>query len=222
MKKIILLLFTGILSFSCMNDDDFPQIENITKGKKWTLEIGTSPSEVYKQLQELSEEKKINSVNITYRTPYSKPEEIQSDISLYNAITIETTSGVLERALIQFDNNKVSSIEKGEGLLNPIQNWPEDQPTDISININDPVEIIMEKLIAIYQIPMYQDYQITLPPKWLEKPYDPDMKNYDEWFFTFSENISSSKDGRNSVKLYFKNDKLIKIKNVYEEFEFVN
>ncbi|MFD2788803.1 hypothetical protein [Arenibacter sp. H213] len=208
--------------FSCIKDDSFPQIENITKGKKWTLEIGSSPLEVYKQLQKISVEKNIHSVNINYKKPYSKPEEIRSDISLYNAITLETTTGVLERVLIQFDQNKVTSIEKGGGMLDPIQNWPEDQPSDISININDPLDSIMGKLIAIYQIPMYQDLQIVLPPKSLEKPYDPDMKNYDEWFFTFFENISSSKDGRNSVTLFFKNNKLIKIRNQYDEFEIVN
>lgn len=220
--KLILLAFPVLFLLSCMKDDAFPQIENTTKGKKWTLEIGSSPLEVYEQLQELGVEKNIHSVNISYRKPYSKPEEIRSDISLYNAITIETTSGVLERAVFQFDQNKVTSIEKGGGLLDPIQNWPEDRPSDISINIDDPLDIIMEKLIAIYQIPMYQDYQIVLPDKSLEKPYDPDMVNYDEWFFTFSENISSSIDGRNSVRLFFKNKKLVKIKNEYEEFEIVN
>ncbi|WP_144961451.1 hypothetical protein [Gillisia sp. Hel_I_86] len=222
MQKIVLLLLTVLLSLSCMNDDDFPQVENITKGKKWTLKIGSSPSEVYEQLQVLNIEKQFNTINVTYRKPYSKPEEIQSDISLYNSISLETTFGVLERILITFEEDKVISIEKGGGLLDYVQKWPENQPNNISINIDDSVDIIIEKLIAIYQIPTYQDYQITLPPKLLSKPYDPDMKNYDEWFFSFFENVSFNKDGRNSVKLYFKNDKLIKINNVYEEFEFVN
>tara|TARA_R110002049_G_scaffold252429_3_gene427683 strand:- start:930 stop:1598 length:669 start_codon:yes stop_codon:yes gene_type:complete len=222
MKKLLLLIPMSFLLGSCEIDDDSLSVENITNGKKWTLEIGSSPSKVYGQLQELSVEKKFYSVNMTYRKPYSKPEDIQSDISLYNAISLQTTSGVLERALITFDQYKVSSIEKGGGLLETIQNWPEDQPNDISINVNDPVNIIMDKLIALYQIPNYQEYQIVLPAKWLGKPYDPDMKNYDEWFFTFSNNISYSKSGRNSVKLYFKNDKLIKIRNEYEEFKMVN
>lgn len=221
MKKFVLLLFTVLFSLSCVNDDDFPQIENITKGGKWTLKIGSTYSQVYEQLQELNVERKFNTVNVTYRKPYSKPEEIQSDISLYNSISIETTSGVLERILITFGDDKVTYIEKGGGLLDYIQKWPENQPNNISINIDDSVDIIIEKLIYIYQIPIYQDYQIILPNKLLTKPYDSDMKNYDEWAFSFFEKISFNKDGRNSVRLYFKNNKLVKIKNTYEEFEIV-
>lgn len=222
MKKQILFLMTIAMLFSCSNDDNFPQIENIENGKKWTLEIGSSLIDVYAQLQELSLEKNFNTVDLIYRQPFSKPEEIQSDISLYNSISLETTSGVLERILITFEENKVFSIEKGVGLLDYIQKWPENQPNDVSINIEDSVDIIKQKLIAIYQIPIYQGYQITLPPKLLSKPYDPEMKNYDKWFFTFFENISFNKDGRNSVKLYFKNDKLVKIRNEYEEFDLIN
>ena len=203
-------------------DDVFPQIENITNGKKWTLEIDSTPSEVYKQLQELSVEKQFNSVSTIYRQPYNNPEEIQADISLYNSISLKTTSGILERILITFEEDKVISIEKGGGLLNYIQKWPENQSNNISINIGDSVDIIKEKLIAIYQIPTYNEYELQLPDKVLAKPFDVDMENYDEWFFTFSETISSMRDGRNSVRLYFKNSKLVKIKNTYEEFDFVN
>ena len=221
MKKIVFVLFIILFSSSCTNDDS-TQIENITKGEKWTLKIGSTTSEVYNQLQELSVEKNFNTVELIYRQPFSKPEEIQSDISLYNSISLVTTSGVLERILITFEEDKVVAIEKGGGLLDAIQKWPENEPNNSSINIDDSVGIIKEKLIAIYQLPIYQEYQITLPPKILSKPYDPEMNNYDEWFFTFFENISFNKDGRNTVKLYFKNDKLVKINNVYEAFEFVN
>ncbi|MCK0145857.1 hypothetical protein MWU78_09395 [Arenibacter sp. F26102] len=220
--KSILLFFSVLCLLSCLKDDGFPQTETTTQGKKWNLEIGSSPLEVFGQLQELGTEKNIDRVSILYRLPYSNPEQIQSDIALYDAITIETTSGILERTVFQIDHNKVSAIEKGGGMLEPIQNWPEDLPSDASIYINDPVEVLMEKLTAIYQLPLYQNYQLVLPGKSLAKPYDPDMVNYDEWFFTFSENISSSVDGRNSVRLFFKNEKLVKIKNEYEEFEFVN
>ncbi|MFV0566836.1 MAG: hypothetical protein ACK5NB_13510 [Flavobacteriaceae bacterium] len=223
MKKITLLLLTLILSLSsCVNDDDFPRIENITKGKKWTLKIGDNASQIYEQLQKLNFEKQFNTVALVYRKPYSKPEEIKSDISLYNSISVETTSGVLERTLITFGQDKVISIEKGSGLLDYIQKWPENQASDISITVNDPIGTVKEKLIQIYQIPAYQDYQIVLPDKILTKPYDPDMGNYEEWAFSFFENVSTMRDGRNSVRLYFKNNKLVKIRNEYEEFDYVN
>lgn len=223
MKKNILSIIPALfLLFSCSNDDAFPKVENITKGQKWTLKIGSSPSDVYQQLQELSAEKHFYTVGLVYKKPYAKPEDIKSDIALYNAITLETSSGVLERVVINFDQNKVSSIEKGGGLLNPIQKWPESQSNSISINVNDPLDTIMEKLKAIYQIANYQEYKIVFPDKWLAKSYDADMKNYEEWAFSFSEDISSSRSGRNSVRLYFKNNKLAQIRNEYEEFDFVN
>lgn len=224
MKKIIPLFFILLVFLSsCSKDDDFPQIKNITKGQKWTLKIGSNASQVYSQLQELNLSKKFNTVSIVYRKPYAKPENIKSNISLYNSISLETTSGVLERTLITFgEDDKVNTIEKGGGLLNPIQKWPENQTNNSAIKINDPTDVIKDKLIEIYKIPTYQNYQIILPDKLVTKPYDPDMENYDEWAFSFFENISQVRDGRNSVRLYFKNSQLIKIRNEYEEFDMVN
>lgn len=223
MKKLILLVIPVLfLHLSCEIDDAYPQIENITSGQKWTLQIGSSPLDVYGQLQQLALEKNFNDVSIVYRQPFSGPNEIQSDIGLYRAITLETTSGVIERVLIQFNEDKVSSIEQGGALLDAIVKWPEDAPEETAIHINDPIDKIHEKLLAIYQIPIYTDYQIVLSDKWLEKAYDPDMKNYDEWAFVFSEAIHSLKDGRSSVRLYFKNERLIKIRHEYEEFDLVN
>ncbi|MGJ8550738.1 hypothetical protein [Winogradskyella wichelsiae] len=46
--------------------------------------------------------------------------------------------------------NSVSHMYYMGSLLDAIQNWPENQPNDISININDSVDIIREKLISIY------------------------------------------------------------------------
>jgi hypothetical protein len=220
--KFLLIISALFLLTSCLMGDAFPQIENITNGKKWTLEIDSTPSEVYEQLQELSLEKQFNSVSIIYRQLYNSPEDIQADISLYNSISLKKTSGVLERILITFDEDKVSHIEKGGGLLNNIHKWPENQPNNISINIGDSVHLIKEKLIAIYQIPTYNEYKLQLPDKVLAKPFDVDMEHYDEWFFTFSEKVSSKIDGRNTVRLYFNNRKLVKINNTYEEFDFEN
>lgn len=52
-KKITLLILPFLLFISCTNEESFPKTETITKGSKWTLQIGSAPEEVYKQLQEL-------------------------------------------------------------------------------------------------------------------------------------------------------------------------
>lgn len=116
MKKPIVLTFFALFLFSCNRDDVFPKIENITSGTKWTLQIGSSPTEVYSQLQQLGIEKNFHDVAIVHRQPFSKPEDIKSDLGLYRAITVETSSGITQRGVIHFDYGKVSAIEKGGGL----------------------------------------------------------------------------------------------------------
>ena len=222
MKKFALLFLTVLFFTSCENDDSFPKTETITKGTKWNLRIGSTPEQVYSQLQELGIEKNFDDVNINYRLPYSKPEEIKSDLSLYRTITLESASQVLERVLIQFDQNKVKSIEKGGGLLNDVEKWPENMSEENTIHINDPIDGIQEKLLAIYQNPIYENYKITLSPKWLQKSFDADMSNYKQWSFTFSTEVSNSKSGTSAVTLYFENAKLTKIQHQYNEAEIFN
>lgn len=222
MKNIALLIITVLTVFSCEKDDTFPQVETITSGEKWTLKIGSSPVEVYGQLQELGSEKNFDDVALVYRQPFSMPNQIQSDLHLYKAVTLETTSGVTERILIQFDGDKVSTIEKGGSHLEAISKWPENEQDGTAIQVDDTIDGIKQKLENIYQIPTYQNYQIVLSDKWLEKPYDSDMNNYDEWAFSFSNNISSGRAGYSSVRLFFKNRKLSKIRYEYNETDIVN
>ena len=222
MKKMILFVLPVLFLFLSCTQDDFPQIENTTRGKKWTLQIGSSPTEVYNQLQKLGIEKEIDAINITYKKPFSKPEEIQNHFVFYHAITLQTKSGVIERAVIGFDQDKVSSIETGGALLNTTSAWPSDISDEIAIQINDPIDEMYEKLLKIYQIPAYSDYQIILPDKLLEKPFDPDMANYNEWRFSFVTNLGANKFGRSFVSLFFKNEKLVRIRHEYNENEMVN
>lgn len=223
MKKIIVLTVVLIFSASCDTDDNmYPQVESITSGKKWNLQIGSSKTEIYTQLQELGTEKNFDNIGIVYRQPFSSPDDIQSDLSLYRSISLETTSGVIERTLIQFDDDQVISIEKGGAHLETISQWPEGTTDESSIFINDPISELPQKLAAIYQIPAYQDLHIVLSDKWLQKPYDPVMDNYDEWAFTFSKYISSGRSGQSSVRLYFNKGKLSKIRHTYSEADIVN
>ncbi|HEY5511024.1 MAG TPA: hypothetical protein VIK10_08345 [Prolixibacteraceae bacterium] len=217
MKRIIILIFPVLFLFSCELEDSFPQIESITSGEKWTLQIGSSPIEVYSQLQQLGIEKKFDAVAIVYRKPFSKPEEIRSFLGLYRTITLQSKSGVIERVLIQFNQDKVSSIETGGAMLDDTSSWPQNTSDEIAIHVNDPIDKMYEKLLAIYQIPTYSDYQIILPDKSLEKPFDPDMANYDEWGFTFSYEVKPGRGGISSVRLFFKNGKLSSIRHEYNE-----
>lgn len=223
MKIYHVLIFLFLFSlYSCEQDESFPRVDNTTSGMKWTLQIGSSPSDVYSQLRELGKEKNFGSVNITYRKPYSKPEEIQNLLGFYHAITLQTKSGVIERVVIGFNEDKVSSIETGGALLDDTSKWPQDTSDEIAILMDDSINKVYEKLLAIYKIPMYSDYQITLPDKLLEKPFDPDMSNYDEWAFVFVKHLGANKYKSSSVSLFFKNEKLSKIRHEYKVNEMVD
>lgn len=65
----------------------------------------------------MGKEKVFDGVNIAYRKPYLKPEEIQNLLAFFHAITLQTKAGVIERAVIGLNNDKVSSIEIGGALL---------------------------------------------------------------------------------------------------------
>lgn len=222
MKKIFLLSLPVLFLFSCKKGDKLPHVETIISGSKWTLQIGSSPADVYGQLQKLGEEKKFNDVAVVYRQPFSKPEEIKDLLEFYQAITLQKSTGQIERVLIQFKQDKVSSMEAGGGMLNEVSKWPQDAPGEITIHNNDSIDALYTKLLAIYQMPTYNNYQIILPDKPLEKPFDPDMANYSEWHFTFSIDVKAGKTGTSAVTLYFKNGKLNKIQNTYNEADVYN
>ena len=222
MKKLVLLIFNILFLYSCVQDDIFPQKENITSGTKWTLQIGSSPTEVYNQLQQLGIEKNFHDVAIVHRKPFSKPEDIKSDLGLYRAITVETSSGITKRGVIHFDHGKVSSIEKGGALLDVIPKWPEDTGDDISILLNDPITTVNQKILSIYQIPKYKDYKIILSNKWLKKPFDPEMSNYNEWYFTFSSDLNPGSARQSNVSIFFQDGKLSRILHEYKDGEIFN
>ncbi len=217
MQRVVFLVFTVLFLSSCEQENNFPRIENITSGEKWTLQIGSSPEEVYSQLFILGTEKKFDAVAIVYRKPFSTPEEIKNYLGLYRALTLQTKSGVTERVLFQFNQNKVSSIETGGAMLDATSSWPLNISDEIAVHVNDPIDKLYEKLLAIYQIPTYSDYQIILPDKSLEMPYDPDMANYNEWGFSFSYEVKPGRGGISAVRLFFENGKLSRIQHEYNE-----
>lgn len=221
MKKIYLVI-PILLLFSCI-DDDSSFTKTISKGDIWGIKIGSSHSDVYAQLQEMSNEKNINQVAVVYRQPFSKPEEIQNHLNFYNAITLQNASTVYsDRVIFEFREDKINFISAGGALPTEITQWPQNVPDKTAIHKNDSVDDIYDKLLAIYEIPTYSNYQIILPDKTLSKPFDPDMTNYQEWAFSFSTDVKPGLSGNSHVRLFFKNDQLDKIQHQYRENEVVN
>jgi hypothetical protein len=219
--KNSLWLFTLVLPLlwgvSCNKNNDFPRVETITKGSKWTLKIGSTPEEVYEQLQVLHKEDGFDNLALVYRQSYTRPEEIKDIFVYYNALTLQNSSGQISRIVIEFGDGKVSGIETGGGLLDLVAQWPQNYPDEETIQQGDTKNLVYEKLTAIWKVADYRDYRIILPDKPLNLPYDPDMTNYEQWAFDF---IKSSDNGRYrqcAVRLYFKHKKLAKIIARYSE-----
>ena len=111
---------------SCLWNDDSIHVENITIGSKWTLSIGSSPSNVYSQLQALGKKRVLAALPLYIVSPIQNPEDIENLIDYYNAVTMESNQGVIERAYIQFVQDTVNLIEAGNAILDSISIWPQD------------------------------------------------------------------------------------------------
>lgn len=222
MKRLLLLMLPIALACSCKKENSQPGIVTITSGSKWGIEIGSTPAAVYEKLQALGSEKEFSYVAIVYRQPYSKPEEIKDLYSFYDAIALLKNTPVIERVLIEFPKDSVKAIWAGGALPEEVAKWPQDLPDAIAIHTNAPANDLYTRLSAIYQTVTDNNYSIILPDKTLKKPFDPDMANYEEWAFSFSEKVKPRLRGVSSVRLYFKEAKLFKIRQEYNEHEVYN
>lgn len=212
------LLFCLTFIFSCSKNNDLPRIDEITKTGIWNIKINATTFEVYQQLQELNKEKSINRVSLVYRKPYTHPEQIKNIVKFYDILTLQNNDGVIERTIFFFNDEKVSAIEYGGSHLGSILSWPQNSTADNAISVNDPIEKFNQKILHIFKDSKYANHSLILPDKPLALPFDTDMKAYEEWAFDFSENINAQVIARHLVRLYFKNNKLVKIKREYSEF----
>jgi hypothetical protein len=217
MKNLYLLIIPLALLFSCKKENSPSYNETITKGEKWGIQIGSIPAEVFEQLQQAGSENKFSEVAIVYRKPYTKPEQIQNQLGFYQAVTLQSNAERIDRAIITFNSDKVTAINAGGALPVEVSKWPQELNDQTAIRKDDPVSSIYTKLQAIYKSPAYANYQIVLPDKTLEKPFDADMANYDEWAFTFTKDVRSGVTGTSAVRLKFKDGKLREIQHGYSE-----
>ena len=206
-----------LMLWSCSKRDDSPRVTAITQGSKWTLQIGSSPEETYRQLQALQEDRNFDRVALIHRPSYVAPEDIKDLLPYYDAMTLQSNTGRINRAVIRWGRDTILSVETGAGLLDVVHGWPLNYPEEMSLEQGDPTDRVYEKLSRIWQIPDYQQYQIILPDKPLNLDYDPDMAHYDQWAFTFSVDLGSGRYGQYSVRLFFKKHRLAKVEITYGE-----
>ncbi|HEK20458.1 MAG TPA: hypothetical protein ENO28_08420 [Bacteroidetes bacterium] len=218
MKKLFLLLIPAVLLFACKKDNTLPRTETTTSGSKWGIRIGSSASDVYTQLQVSAKQNNFENVDVPgQKLTFTKPEEIQQRYRFYGMMNLQKGS---DGASIVYDADKVTYITGA--VPSPVTKWPQTAADGSAVVGNEPVDNIYNKLLAIYKLPAYADYTITLAYKLLNKGFDPDMGNYNEWSFYIFKDIKPGLSGRNYVRLIFSNGKLKQIITEYNEFEVVN
>lgn len=224
MKKFSLLALVILLFFSCKKDNGSPSVETLTKGDLWGLQIGSSFADVYTRLQALGREKNFDALSLNYQPPMLKPEDLQNRLSFYSGLTLQLQNpGRIEQVILYFSRDTIQSIEAGGGLPIEMAQWPADVSNQIALKKGDSVSGIYNKLLAIFQLPTYNNnYQFFLGSKPLDKPFDPAMTKCEEWDFDFSVTISSGRVGRSSVNLFFKDGELYKIVHSYSEANVYN
>ncbi|UGU15430.1 hypothetical protein LS482_17320 [Sinomicrobium kalidii] len=95
-----------------------------------------------------------------------------------------------------------------------LKNWPE-ETSEASIYLGNHINKVAEKSQEIYHASRRPNMVIVLSEKSLVKEYDPQMEKYALWEFSFPEIKKSSQIGSYSIRLYFCNNKLEKIRKEY-------
>lgn len=222
MKRLLPIMLLLIVISACKKEKHGDYSESITKGEKWGIKIGSTQAEVFAQLQQAGKTLDFQYVAIYGRKPYSSPEKLIEILPFYYALTVYSNTGTLDRAVLLFSGDKVQQIATGGGLTSNVTKWPDGVADDTAIKVDDPVSGMGAKLLKIHQLPAYSAYGFVLSDKPLNKPYDPDLNNYSDWQFVFSDFVSSSISGASSVKLHFNGGRLERIDHDYREAQIFN
>lgn len=206
---------------SCLKDDDKIQVENVKKGEKWGVRIGSSPEEVYRQIQEADQDKNIEKVSIVYRKASNDPALLPGRLDGYDFIKFERPGAAyMETVYVGIMPEGVQKIRVAkEGEWVEVDSWPEDVPDQLVIRTEDEVADLYGKLVQLYEQDSFKDYQFSFADKPLNRPYDPKVEHYEEWAFSFQGIPDGASYGRTDVRLYFSNRKLQRMQITYNTFD---
>jgi hypothetical protein len=222
MKRLLPIMLVLFCISACKKDKQGNYSETIATGEKWGIRIGSSHAEVFAQLQKAGPTLDFQNVAIFGHKPYSSPELLAQLLPYYYALTVYNNTGTLDRVVLLFSGDKVQQIATGGGLTSGVTRWPEGAPDDTAIKVDDPVSGLAAKLVKIHQLPAYAAYGFVLSDKPLNKPYDPDLDNHNDWQFGFSDFVSSSISGASTVTLHFNAGRLERIDHDYREGQIFN
>lgn len=215
MKSLLLLFVPVCLLFSCKKDDTIPVNEDITSGSRWGIMIGSTPEQVYGQLQDLPGGLGVKAVYSLPRHQYVKVSDFQGNPALYNTFMIHQidSAGVVQ---IEYNNN-ISRIRwSGSDGIYPLQRWP--AGTTAYLSVGDGGAALQTKMSEIFKAwPYHGNYEISMGNKPLTSGFDLEMKKWDTWQFATSAPVSATATGVYVVTLHFSSGKLGRINLQYQE-----
>jgi len=208
---------------SCIKDDNSIKVEHVKKGEKWGIKIGSTPEQVYQQIQLVSNEKHFDKLSIVYRKASNDPGLLPENLGTYDFLKFERQEEgekYVTQAYLHFSDNKVSKIQFAKGEWNDIESWPKEEPVNLSIKLGDQMSAVYEKLQQLYDRESFASYNFSLSDKPLDQGYDPKMGLYSEWAFFFTEEGSGDPNSTGTeTRLYFEKNKLSKMKITYRTYE---
>lgn len=163
-------------------------------------------------------------VAVVGRGRYQDPLDIRDILPFYDWLSIQTATGHIEGVLLSLEKNRVDEIMVGNSwMVDSLEIWPEDFEDDEAIHRGDSFEDLFLALEIIHASPEYGTYHYILPDIPLDLDFDPDMVNFGQWAFSFTEDQDQPGiQGSSQVRLFFENGKLARIHHVFDEHEIVN
>jgi hypothetical protein len=201
MKHVLYLFLISVLFGSCKKDqivsknpaqqDARPTkiitSDTLTSGQLWGLNIGDTITNVYKTIQYIQTEKRINYLGIVGNV-FTGIDQLESTIPLYTSIFLDEKNGTENGIQIYFQNNKVSAIWTNAGA--ELSKWPSNTDKASTIEKNAPIENIYSTLNNIKRISAFTNKfeRISLFYKDINKAYDIQMSKSPQWHFTATVN----------------------------------
>jgi len=223
-KNIQLIMMSILVCFftACLKDDNSVKIEQVKKGEKWGIRIGSTPEQVYQQIQQAGSQKNFDMLSLVYRKASNDPSLLPENLGAYNYLKFqrqEEGEQYVTQVYLHFSDNKVSKIQFAKDEWNDLERWPEEEPANLSIQSGEETSTVYEKLQQLYGQENFSSYYFSLSDKPLDRTYDPKMELYTEWAFFFTEDSGNPNPSGTETRLYFEKNKLSKMQITYRTYE---
>ncbi|GEM_PF-3050085 len=155
--------------------------DTLISGNYWAFAIGDNHATIYSKVQDLREEKSINTIFVPNNI-FTNLTAIKDKLPLYHTLYLDATQATANGVQLFFENGKVKNIYTNAGQL--LNNWPWTGGADNQIiRVENEVSKIYDKLVNIKEMAGYGGYfeKMSLFYKDVKTDYDADMATSNKW-----------------------------------------